>query len=80
MATFLAFLVCGAVPLIPFVLGLPVTFWASMVLTGITFFAIGSLRSRWSPAPFWRTGSETLLIGLLAAGVAYGVGHLLAQL
>lgn len=80
MATFLAFLVCGAVPLLPFMLGLPVTFWASTVLTGVTFFAIGSIRSNWSPSPFWQTGLETTAIGLVAAGVAYGVGHVLAGL
>jgi vacuolar iron transporter family protein len=80
VATFLAFLVCGSVPLAPFVLGIPVSFWASTVLTGITFFAIGSIRSNWSPSPFWLTGLETTTIGLIAAGVAYAVGHLLASL
>lgn len=78
-ATFTAFLVCGSVPLLPFVLGLPATFWASTILTGLTFFAIGSVRSQWSPSPFWRTGLETTVIGLVAAAVAYGVGHLLAK-
>ena len=43
------------------------TFVASAVLTAVTFFGIGSLRSKWSPAPWWRAGLETLAIGMLAA-------------
>ncbi len=48
-------------------------------MTGLTFFAIGSLRSRWSPLPWWRAGLNTTAIGLGAAAVAYVVGDLLAQ-
>ena len=47
LMTFLAFLVCGSVPLPPFILGLPATIWVSTLMTGLTFFSIGSLRSRW---------------------------------
>ena len=50
------------------------------IMTGITFFAIGSLRSYWSPTPWWRAGLETLAIGMLAAFVAYLVGALLKGL
>ena len=78
LTTFLAFLLCGSIPLLPFVLGAPASIWASTVMTGITFFSIGSLRSRWSPAPWWRTGMETFLIGITAASVAYLVGVILA--
>ena len=80
LMTFLAFLLCGSIPLLPFVLGAPASIWASTVMTGITFFSIGSLRSRWSPAPWWRTGMETFLIGITAAAVAYLVGVILAGL
>ena len=77
--TFLAFIICGSVPLIPFVLGLPATIEASTVMTGFTFFSIGSLRSRWSPAPWWRAGLETFAIGMSAAIIAYLVGVLLGD-
>lgn len=77
VATFAAFFFCGFVPILPYVFGLPATMTTSTVLTGLTFFVIGSLRSRWSPVRWWRAGSETLVIGLLAASVAYLVGHLL---
>jgi VIT1/CCC1 family predicted Fe2+/Mn2+ transporter len=78
--TFVSFVLCGAVPLIPYAILLPKPELPSATLAGITFFAIGSLRSRWSPAPWWRTGLETLAIGMLAAAVAYLVGDFLRGL
>jgi VIT1/CCC1 family predicted Fe2+/Mn2+ transporter len=78
--TFVAFVLCGAVPLIPYVLLLPSPELPSAVMAGVTFFAIGSLRSHWSPTPWWRAGLETLAIGMLAAGVAYFVGDILKGL
>jgi VIT1/CCC1 family predicted Fe2+/Mn2+ transporter len=77
LTTFLSFIVCGSIPLLPFVLGLPATIQASTLMTGLTFFSIGSLRSRWSPAPWWRAGLETFAIGMSAATIAYVVGVLL---
>jgi VIT1/CCC1 family predicted Fe2+/Mn2+ transporter len=75
--TFVAFVLCGAVPLLPYVLMLPSPEIPSAVMAGVTFFGIGSLRSHWSATPWWRAGLETLGIGMLAAGVAYLVGDLL---
>jgi VIT1/CCC1 family predicted Fe2+/Mn2+ transporter len=49
-------------------------------MTGATFFAIGSFRSRWSPKPWWLAGFETLTIGMLAASVAYLIGSWLKEL
>jgi len=80
LSTFLAFLACGSIPLVPFVLGLPATVEASTVMTGLTFFSIGSMRSRWSPAPWWRAGLETFAIGISAAAMAYLVGLILSRL
>ena len=65
--TFLAFILCGAIPLLPFVAGAPASLWTSTLMTGATFFSIGSLRSRWSSSPWWRAGIETFLIGITAA-------------
>ena len=80
LTTFLAFVVCGSVPLAPFVLGAPASIATSTALTGLTFFSIGSLRSRWSPMPWWRAGLETFTIGIIAAGVAYLTGVLLGSI
>jgi vacuolar iron transporter family protein len=78
--TFIAFVLCGSVPLAPYLLRLSEPELPSAIMTGLTFFAIGSLRSYWSPTPWWRAGLETFAIGMLAAGVAYLVGDLLKGL
>nr|WP_170613355.1 VIT1/CCC1 transporter family protein [uncultured Ruegeria sp.] len=76
MATFLAFLVAGMVPLVPFLVSVQNAFAVSVSLTLAVFFAIGAMKSRWSLAPWWRSGFETLLIGGTAALIAYLVGSL----
>lgn len=76
--TFSAFAVCGLVPLLPYIAG--GGFALSTAMTAAVFFAIGSVKSRWSLSPWWRSGAETLAIGLAAAGLAYAVGHLLRGL
>ena len=77
LATFSAFLICGAVPLAPFIVTIPNPFMVSLVTTGLVFFVIGTIKSLWSLAPWWRSGLETLTIGMLAAGMAYLIGYLL---
>lgn len=77
-ATFLAFLLAGMVPLLPYVLGVADPFRWSMAATGLTFFAVGTLKSFWSLSPWWRSGTETLLIGGCAASIAYFVGTMFA--
>ena len=76
VATFLAFLVAGMIPLLPFLFGLEHAFTISAWVTMGVFFAIGALKSRWSLEPWWRSGIETLLIGGVAALIAFGVGSL----
>jgi VIT1/CCC1 family predicted Fe2+/Mn2+ transporter len=80
LLTFAAFILFGSIPLLPFVFGLPTTFSVSALMTGLAFFSIGSLRSRWSPAPWWKAGLETFLIGVTAAAMAYLVGVVLADI
>lgn len=80
VGTFAAFVLCGAVPLLPFGLGLPQAFVISIVVTGCVFAMIGALKSKWSLAPAWRSAVETLSIGAAAALVAYVVGNLLKSI
>ena len=85
VGTFVAFLLCGLVPLLPFLvvpdmLGRVPAFIWSVILTAVTFFIIGSAKSRWSVVSWWRSGSETLLIGLAAAVMAYAIGFWLRDL
>lgn len=76
ITTFLSFLVAGAIPLFPFILGVDDAFAISVTMTMVTFFAIGALKSLWSLSPWWRSAVETLLIGGVAATIAFYVGTL----
>ena len=88
LATFIAFAICGAVPLLPFLapylapslLANQAPLALSIGMTGIVFFGIGAIKSRWAVASWWRSGLETLLIGGMAAFFAYGAGWLLRSL
>ncbi|MEH6523903.1 VIT1/CCC1 transporter family protein [Sulfitobacter sp.] len=74
LATFAAFLIAGSVPLVPFLFDLQNAFATSIFATLLTFFIIGAAKSHWSLAKWWRSGAETLLIGGVAALLAYFVG------
>lgn len=78
--TFSAFVLCGAVPLVPYLLGQEHAFRWAIGATGLVFFLIGSGKSRWSLAPWWQSGIETFLIGMAAAGLSYLVGYTLRHL
>lgn len=80
-AIFAAFLAAGSVPLLPFFF-IPTdhTFLASSVATAITLFIVGSLRTLVTRARWFVSGLEMLLIGSVAAMVAYLVGRSLRQL
>ncbi|HET6855228.1 MAG TPA: VIT1/CCC1 transporter family protein [Pyrinomonadaceae bacterium] len=80
LSTFTAFLVCGLVPLLPFLFGIQQSLMLSIILTGMVFVAIGSLKSRWSTSSWWRSGLTTFFVGAIAASLAYLVGVTLKQL
>lgn len=79
-STFVAFLVVGSVPLLPFLVNLVSSdliaqpFLASAVLTGIAFCAVGVVKAVVIGQSWWRGGAETLALGGAAAAVAYVVG------
>ncbi len=83
VATFAAFNLVGLIPLLPYlgnwlVPGLVSDAFAwSSVLTCIAFFWIGAIKSRFVNQKWHVSSLETVLIGSLAAGLAYGVGILL---
>ena len=80
ITTFSAFLVCGLVPLLPYLFGSSDPLLLSIIMTGGVFFAIGSVKSRWSTSVWWSSGLSTLAVGAAAAGLAYAVGLLLSHL
>lgn len=79
-STMIAFVVCGAVPLVPFLLGVDSPGSWSLAATAVVFFAIGSSKARWSVIPWWQSGLETLAIGSIAAAIAWAIGALLGNL
>ena len=82
LATFLAFVVMGSLPLSVFLIEAVVpgsiqeTFVWSSVLAAVAFFAVGAIKCFFVDQRWYRAGLETLLIGGAAAVLAFLVGHL----
>ena len=73
--TYASFAVFGLIPMLPYLFGLG--FWYSTVMTGIAFFVIGSMKSAWTDAIWWRSGLTTFAVGSIAAAIAYAAGYLI---
>ena len=82
LATLVAFVVAGSVPLITFVFNLAPDsqFGMTVALTLGALFAVGAARSKIAGERWWASGVEMLLVGAVAAAVAYGIGRFLATL
>ncbi len=82
--TFLAFFIIGSLPLIPFLLGLafpiPSPFAWSTGLTLAAFFSVGAIKSRFIEEHWARSGTETTVMGSVAAALAYLCGLFLRGL
>jgi VIT1/CCC1 family predicted Fe2+/Mn2+ transporter len=80
VATFLAFVVAGILPLAPYALpgGNAVRFAASTLLTLVALFTVGASRAAVTTDRWWSAGVEMLLLGVVVAGVAYGSGAVIA--
>ncbi len=83
LATFIAFVLTGSVPLSVYLLGLlvavspQVQFPVSMALSAAALFGLGAAKVFVTERNFVRSGLEMLVVGGLAAVVAYVVGALL---
>lgn len=79
ISTFAAFILCGSIPLLPYVAFFPAgwQFLWSCILTGFVFFFIGSIKSKWTHYKWWYSGFLTLSIGSLASFMAYWIGYAL---
>jgi VIT1/CCC1 family predicted Fe2+/Mn2+ transporter len=78
LSTSAAFVLSGLVPLVSYLIAYNLT--ACVLATGLVFFGIGAAKSRWSLAGWGRSGLETLLIGMSAAGLSFGIGYALRAL
>jgi VIT1/CCC1 family predicted Fe2+/Mn2+ transporter len=85
LTTFAAFNGVGLIPLLPFVamffisssLSATDAFTYSIIFTAAAFLLIGSVKGRVVQKPMLRSAASTLLVGGLAASVAFLVGYLL---
>jgi vacuolar iron transporter family protein len=68
-----AFVLCGLVPLVSYLVGYSLA-WC-VLATGLVFFGIGAAKSRWALAGWLKSGLETLLIGMSAAGLSFLIGY-----
>ena len=86
LVTFASFNIVGFIPLLAYVLSFFFTnlsghtFTLSIVLTSVAFFVVGSVKGRIVEKGWYYSGFETLLIGGVAAVIAYVVGYLLSGL
>jgi VIT1/CCC1 family predicted Fe2+/Mn2+ transporter len=81
LVTFIAFLLVGFIPLISFIFINPQNpnlFLISSILTGVAFFTVGYWKGYISKINKFISAIETLLIGTVAATIAYYVGDFLS--
>ena len=86
VVTFFSFLIFGMIPLLIFVIAAVFNsnipnqfFWASL-LSGISMFTLGAVKSRVTKKSWVESGIQTLVVGGIAATAAYFVGEFLARL
>jgi VIT1/CCC1 family predicted Fe2+/Mn2+ transporter len=85
-ATFAAFVLAGSLPLAVYVIGLAtpiapgVAFSTSLGLSAAALFGLGAAKVLVTGRNWLRSGLEMLLVGGLAAAVAYLIGYLLQGL
>ncbi|MGQ9684331.1 MAG: VIT1/CCC1 transporter family protein [Anaerolineae bacterium] len=85
-ATLAAFVAAGSLPLLVYLvdlvrpLGSSTTLAVSIVLSALALFGLGAAKVRVTGRNWLRSGLEMLVVGGLAAGVAYLIGYLLRGL
>lgn len=77
-SSFLAFAVGALVPLVPYLFGAQ-SLVASAVLSVIGLFLAGVLVSQVTARSWLFSGTRQLIVGVLAAVVTYGVGHVVGS-
>ena len=86
IATFISFIIIGFIPLFPFVLALfvpqiePYKFNLSIVFTGLALITVGGVKGIIVHKSRIKSAIQTLVIGGIAAALAFLVGYLLKGL
>jgi vacuolar iron transporter family protein len=70
----------GFIPIIPFffTVGMPAVI-ASFIISTIAHFAVGAAKALVTARPWWATGLEMTMVGILEAAVTYGLGVAFAR-
>ena len=70
----------GFIPIIPFffTVGMPAVI-ASFIISTIAHFAVGASKALVTARPWWATGIEMTVVGIVEAAVTYGVGLAFAR-
>ena len=85
LVTYVSFILIGIIPLLSYMVNYNTEhtnrlFITACILTSFGFMIIGYLRARVTEVSKWKSTLQTLLLGALAAGVAFFVGDLLEKL
>ena len=72
-----AYIVGGLVPLVPYMLvpAVPDAMVWSVISTGVALLAFGAIKGRFTGMNLVRSAVQTLVVGGLAAGAAFGLAH-----
>ena len=78
--TFFSFVIAGVLPLLPyFIPSLENAFNWSIFSTFASLYIIGALRYKLSDEKWWVAGFEMMLVGGIAAVIAYSIGAFLSK-
>lgn len=82
LATFVAFVVAGTVPLLPYVFSVAAAdrFAVATGLSLAVLFLVGAARARVGTGTWWANGLEMLVLGVIVGAVAYYAGALVSGL
>lgn len=86
LSTYAAFILIGLVPLLAYTVNMIFDmnwtnlFLISCILTAFAFAGIGVLKSRVAETPIIRAITETVILGAIAASLAYVLGDLLERI
>ena len=79
LVVFVSFVLAGLIPLIPYLFNFGDRFFISVLLVAFSLFGIGAVRASLAKKNIFSGGGEMLIIGGVAALMAFFVGRLLGK-
>jgi len=88
VVTFTSFCIFGIIPLLVYLVllawdgakdhtGFDIAFTLAGIMTGVTLFTLGAMKSKMTSQPWWKSGGFTLFYGGFAAVLAWIIGFVL---